>query len=83
VIFTHSASQAQTARDLVAEWDESESWADPIVTEIVPLEEFYPAERYHDQYYRLNAEQPYCQIVIGPKLAKFRKRFGHRLSTGP
>ena len=45
----------------------------PIVTEIVPFLVFYPAEPYHEDYYRLNPHQPYCQAVIGPKIAKFRR----------
>jgi peptide-methionine (S)-S-oxide reductase len=54
-------------------------WEDPIVTEIVPLEAFYPAEEYHQRYYRANPTQPYCQVVINPKLAKLRERFAERI----
>lgn len=82
-IYTHSDEQAQVARDLVGELSESGPWGDPIVTQIAPLTQFYPAERYHDEYYRLNPEQPYCRIVVGPKLAKFRQRFAHRLLAKP
>jgi peptide-methionine (S)-S-oxide reductase len=82
-IFTHSAEQAEVARNLVAELDAQGLWDDPIVTEIAPLDRFYPAERYHDEYYRRNPSQGYCRIVIGPKLAKFRQSFAHRLSAGP
>jgi len=82
-IFTHSPEQAEVARNLVAELDAQGLWADPIVTEIAPLDRFYAAERYHDAYYRRNPNQGYCRIVIGPKLAKFRKSFVHRLSVGP
>lgn len=78
-IFTHSSEQADTARKLIAESSEKDPSGVPIVTEIVPLTEFYPAEGYHDDYYRLNTSQPYCRIVIGPKLARFRKRFADRL----
>jgi peptide-methionine (S)-S-oxide reductase len=80
-IFTHSQQQADVARKVLAELSESGTWRVPVVTEIVPLTEFYPAEGYHDQYYRLNPDQPYCRIVIGPKLAKFRKRFADRVSA--
>jgi peptide-methionine (S)-S-oxide reductase len=81
-IFTHSAEQGEIARRLVAELSENEFSGVTIVTEIVPLTEFYAAEGYHDQYYRSNPNQPYCRVVIGPKLAKFRKRFAHRLNEG-
>ncbi len=54
-------------------------FSDPIVTEIVPLERFWPAEDYHDDYYRTHPGQPYCQVVIDPKLAKFRKTFADLL----
>jgi peptide-methionine (S)-S-oxide reductase len=54
-------------------------WAQPIVTEIKPLAEFYPAEEDHHQYYRRNPEQGYCQMVIAPKLDKFRQKFATRL----
>jgi peptide-methionine (S)-S-oxide reductase len=55
-------------------------WDDPIVTQVVPLTAFYPAEQYHQDYYANNASQPYCQIVIAPKVAKFRKRYLDRLA---
>lgn len=54
-------------------------WSDPIVTELVPLEQFYEAEAYHQNYYRNNPEQAYCQIVINPKLHKLREKFAARL----
>lgn len=80
-IFTHSESQEATARSVLAEIDENGPWDDPIVTTIEPLEVFYPAEDYHDAYFQRNGTQPYCQVVIAPKVAKFRKRFAHRLTT--
>ena len=49
------------------------------MTEVVPLETFYPAEKYHQGYFRANAGQPYCQVVVAPKVAKFRKQFTARL----
>jgi len=51
------------------------------VTEITPFQEFFPAEDYHDDYFRRNPGQPYCAAVINPKLAKFRARFGHKLKS--
>jgi peptide-methionine (S)-S-oxide reductase len=79
-IYTSSDDQAEVARSLVAELDREGLFDAPIVTEIAPLDRFYPAERYHDEYYRRNPNQGYCRVVIGPKLAKFRKSFAHRLS---
>ena len=54
-------------------------YRDPIVTEIEALETFYPAEVYHDDYYRRNPNQPYCRAVIDPKVKKFRKSFADKL----
>ena len=56
-------------------------WDDPIVTEIVPLEKFYPAEEYHRDYFRRNPQQSYCALVIAPKVAKFRAQFQERLKA--
>ena len=81
VVFTHSDEQREQARALVDELSEQGPWDDPIVTEVEPLDAFYPAEAYHDDYYRRNPMQPYCSVVIGPKVAKFRQRFAHRLIT--
>jgi len=81
-IFTHSDAQAETARAVIAELDEHGPWDDPIVTEVSPAGAFYAAEAYHDEYFRRNPGQPYCRLVVGPKVAKFRQRFAHRLVTG-
>jgi peptide-methionine (S)-S-oxide reductase len=80
-IYTHSNEQAEIARALIEELEAEGPWDDPIVTEVTPLDAFYPAEEYHDGYFRRNGAQPYCQFVIGPKVAKFRERFAHRLRT--
>ena len=74
-IFHHTDGQRETALDLIRELDKDGPWVDPIVTEVAPLEAFYPAEEYHDRYFERNGEQPYCQVVIAPKIAKFRERF--------
>ncbi len=75
VIFYHNPEQQRLAEFYKEKLDESETFNDPIVTEISPLEVFYPAEDYHKNYYNDNTTQPYCQFVIKPKLAKLRKVF--------
>ena len=74
-IFTHDEEQSETANALKTELDASGEFNDPIVTQIEPLTTFYPAEDYHQDYYRLNGSQPYCHAVIKPKLEKFREKF--------
>lgn len=78
-IFTHSSEQEDVARAVIRSMDEEGPWDDPVVTEVRPLDTFYPAEDYHDEYFRRNASQPYCQVVIAPKVAKFRQRFTDKL----
>jgi peptide-methionine (S)-S-oxide reductase len=78
-IFFHSPEQEAIAKALVAELQREGLWDAPVVTEIVPIEEFHPAEEYHQEYFRRNPNQPYCQVVVGPKVAKFRQRFVARL----
>ena len=79
VIFYGDEQQRVTAETSRRETGDSGLWPDPIVTEIAPLQEFYPAEDYHQDYYRLNSAQPYCQLVIAPKVQKFKKDFQDRL----
>lgn len=74
-IFYHNPQQKRVAEELIAELNESNLWPDPIVTEVTPFERFYEAEEYHQEYYANNPNQPYCQVVIAPKLAKFRKTY--------
>lgn len=80
-IFTHSAEQEQIAREVIAELTEAGVWANPIVTEVQPLEAFYPAEAYHQRYFERNPDQGYCRVVIAPKVAKARKEHLHRLKA--
>ncbi|MEN9334758.1 MAG: hypothetical protein RLY35_1938 [Bacteroidota bacterium] len=77
-IFYHNDGQKIIAEKAVNAAEESHEWSSPIVTEIKPFEAFYPAEDYHDNYYNLNKDQPYCSLVITPKLNKFKKKF-HQL----
>ena len=81
VIYTHSAEQERTARALIAELEAEKVWDDPIVTQVEPAPEFYPAEDYHQEYYARNPSQGYCQAVIRPKLAKFRKAWSQKLKA--
>lgn len=78
VIFTHDASQDETARALIGELTSHGVFDAPIVTEVRALPVFYEAEPYHQNYYRQHSSQPYCAFVISPKLAKFRKAFAAR-----
>jgi peptide-methionine (S)-S-oxide reductase len=64
---------------VIRELSDKDLWPSPIVTEIAPFESFYRAEDYHQNYYRDNPGQPYCRIVIDPKVAKFRKQFLEKL----
>lgn len=78
-IFYHTAEQKKTAEALMAALQAENPWGRPIVTELAPIEAFYPAEDYHQEYFARNPEQGYCMVVIAPKLEKFRHRFSHRL----
>lgn len=78
-IFYHSPEQKAQAEQAIARFNREGVWPDPIVTEITQFEAFYPAEDYHNDYFNRNRQQPYCQVVIAPKVAKFRSRFLDRL----
>ncbi len=79
IILYHDEAQATVAQSALAEFDGKGIWHNPIVTEIEPLDAFYPAEEEHHAYYRDNTRQPYCRIVIAPKVAKLRKEYAARL----
>ncbi len=78
-IFYHSEEQAAEAKRIIADLEAGRVWPQPIVTEVSPLDTFFPAEAYHREYYRRNSEQPYCQAVIAPKVAKLRRQHLERL----
>ncbi len=78
-IYFQSAEQKETAEAMIVELDGDDIWPNLIVTEVAPLDIFYPAEDYHQEYYKSNSQQPYCQVVITPKLAKFRRTFVKQL----
>jgi peptide-methionine (S)-S-oxide reductase len=79
IILTHSERQQAQAFEAIGALGAQELWPDPVVTEVVPFADFYPAEEGHQGYFRRNAGQGYCQIVIAPKVATFRKRNLDRL----
>ena len=80
-IFYHSDEQKRVAEEVIAQMEREGVWDDPIVTEVTPFSEFFPAETYHQDYYRNNPNQPYCQVVVAPKVAKFRKKYLDRLKA--
>lgn len=79
VVLAHSDDQRRAAEQVIADLTAKQVWDDPIVTQIVPFTTFYPAEQYHQNYFAINPDQPYCQVVIAPKVAKFRKAYLDRL----
>jgi peptide-methionine (S)-S-oxide reductase len=78
-IFCHTPEQKAVAEQVIAELNAAGVWANPVVTEVAPLNVFYPAEEYHQEYFRRNPYQGYCQVVVAPKLAKFRQKYLQRL----
>ncbi len=78
-IYYHSQKQRAAAEKVIAEFNQRGVWDAPIVTEVQPLDVFYPAEDYHQDYYRRNPGQPYCQAIVAPKVAKARKVFLQKL----
>jgi peptide-methionine (S)-S-oxide reductase len=79
VIFYHGEEQKAIAENSKREAGQSGLWPNTIVTEIVPFSNFYKAEDYHQDYFRSNPEQPYCQVVIDPKIRKLRKELQDKL----
>jgi peptide-methionine (S)-S-oxide reductase len=81
IILTHDEAQHAAAAAVIAEIAAAKIWPGPIVTEVRPLEVFWPAEEYHQNYFARNPFQGYCQAVVAPKVAKFRKGFADRLKA--
>ncbi len=79
VIFYYSQAQRKISEQVIAEIEAAGLWPNPLVTEVAPLEQFYPAEAHHQRYFERNPYQGYCQVVIAPKVVKFRKKYAHRL----
>lgn len=80
-IFYHSPEQRAEAERAIAALEAEQVWSNPIVTEVTPLERFYAAEEYHREFYRRNPGQPYCQVVVAPKVEKARRLFPDKLAT--
>lgn len=85
VIFYHSEGQKAAAEATIRELGDEKVFRNPIVTQVVPFERFFPAEDYHRHYFERNPGKPYCQVVIAPKLSKFRAHFRSKLkgAKGP
>ena len=80
-IYYHNDEQKAVAQTVIQEWTTAKYFPDPIVTEVTALTTFYPAEQYHQGYYRGNGYQPYCAFVVTPKVAKFRKQYRTKLKS--
>ncbi len=78
-IFYHDDEQRETAERVIAALNESRAYGKPIVTEVAPLDKFYPAEEYHQDFFAKNPNQGYCRAVVGPKVEKYRKAFADLL----
>ena len=79
VIFYHSEIQKKLAEQYKKQLNDGNTWSKPIVTEIKPFTKFYKAEGYHQDYFTLNPNKPYCSLVIAPKVEKFKKQFSDKL----
>ncbi len=78
-IFYHNAEQKEIAEAVIREMEAEKVWPNPIVTEVTPIANYYPAEDYHQEYFANNPNQGYCMAVVNPKVSKFRKKFADRL----
>ncbi|MBN2842203.1 MAG: peptide-methionine (S)-S-oxide reductase MsrA, partial [Sedimentisphaerales bacterium] len=78
-IFYHNAQQKQAALDIIAEIEAEQIWPDPVVTQVTEVNNYYAAEDYHQDYFNQNPENQYCNMVVAPKLAKFKQKFASSL----
>ena len=81
VIFYHNSEQRAEASEVIQEVTAARIWDAPIVTQLEPFEAFYKAEQYHQEYFKNNPDQPYCRIVIAPKVLKFRQHYTQKLKV--
>ncbi|HEX6041439.1 peptide-methionine (S)-S-oxide reductase MsrA [Longimicrobium sp.] len=79
VVFYHDDEQKRVAEEAIRDLEAQAVWDNPVVTQVVPAPEFYPAETYHQEYFARNPRAGYCQVVIAPKVSKFRKQYLSRL----
>lgn len=77
-IFTHDEAQRELAAAFVEELEAAGAYDDPVVTEVEPLDTFYPAEEYHQDYFKNNPKQPYCVVNVAPKVQKVREKFAEK-----
>lgn len=82
-IFYHCEAQRTAAQEAIKELNEQHLWNKPIVTQVAPASKFYPAEEYHKDYFAKHPAQGYCQVVVSPKVSKFRRQWAGRLKAGP
>ncbi|MFA3792832.1 peptide-methionine (S)-S-oxide reductase MsrA [Aliiglaciecola sp. SL4] len=78
-IFYHNDEQKQLAKEIITEIEEQKIWPDPVVTEVTQINNYYQAEDYHQDYFSKNPQNQYCNMVVAPKLAKFKQNFASRL----
>jgi peptide-methionine (S)-S-oxide reductase len=81
VIFYGSEEQRRQAEKAIAQLNASHEWPDPVVTEVKPVQEFFMAEDYHQEYFVNNGSQPYCQLVVAPKVEKFQQKFAEKMKA--
>lgn len=81
VILYHDDEQKRSAQETIKALTEARAFSDPIVTQVVPFDEFYAAENYHQEYFKNNPNQPYCRFVVAPKVSKFRKSHAEMLKA--
>jgi peptide-methionine (S)-S-oxide reductase len=80
-VFCHNDEQKQLVEQIINEMTEQQTWPEPIVTQVVPATTFFPAEAYHQDYFNNNPDNRYCQLVVSPKLAKFKQTFANKLKA--
>ncbi len=79
IIFYHNDDQKRIAKQVIKEIEAARIWDNPIVTQVEPYQTFYRAEKYHQEYFQKNREQPYCRVIISPKVTKFRQSYAGKL----
>lgn len=80
-IFYHDDAQKQAAEQIIAEIEQEKIWPDPVVTLVTAVNNYFPAEDYHQDYFSQNPQNQYCNMVVAPKLAKFKQKFASKLKS--